>query len=73
MKGRSIFCVLVWIALVRCVENDLYSILGVKRTATSQEIRQAYRAKAKDTHPDKRKGLADIAGQSFNLFADRRP
>lgn len=32
--------------------SDHYSILGVKRNATVDEIRHAYRAKAKDIHPD---------------------
>eukprot|EP00956_Cyclotella_meneghiniana_P036229 scaffold122980_cov85-Cyclotella_meneghiniana.AAC.5 len=33
--------------------EDLYAILGVKTTATTKEIKSAYRRKALDTHPDK--------------------
>ena len=31
--------------------NDLYSILGISKTATQNEIKSAYRSKARSTHP----------------------
>ncbi|KAI3638018.1 hypothetical protein MIR68_003629 [Amoeboaphelidium protococcarum] len=36
--------------------KDYYKILGVPRDATAQQIKKAYRAKAKEFHPDKHKG-----------------
>src|SRR6516164_10722227 len=37
------------------MNQDLYAILGVKRTASNDEIRRAYRKLAKDLHPDENK------------------
>lgn len=55
---------------------DPYSVLGVSRTATADEIRRAYRQLAKELHPDVRPGDKQAeekfkrATAAFNLLSD---
>jgi len=46
-------CLLVAISFSHALKKDPYEVLGVKRTATSPEIRKSFKHLAKEWHPDK--------------------
>ncbi|WP_119677439.1 DnaJ C-terminal domain-containing protein [Indioceanicola profundi] len=56
--------------------RDPYQILGVGRTASAEEIKQAYRRLAKQYHPDLNPGRTDIelkfkeANSAYSLLSD---
>lgn len=51
------------------VAKDPYTILGVGRNATDEEIKKAYKKLAKEFHPDKNQGNKN-AEEKFKLISD---
>lgn len=56
--------------------SDLYKILNVSRTATTREIKQAYRKLAMALHPDKTDGdphkanVFKVASEAYSILSD---
>jgi len=55
------------------MNEDLYSILGVNRKATTEEIKKAYKKKAIETHPDKGgdEELFKKVSNAYNILSDQ--
>ena len=54
--------------------EDYYSLLGVPRTASPEEIKKAFRAKAHQHHPDKTNGNADEfkkINEAYQVLGDK--
>jgi len=67
MYKRLYLCILVtafFLAVVLCGE-DYYQILGIKRTATEDQIKKAFKKLAIKFHPDKNKHDPDGAKAKF--------
>nr|XP_022341164.1 dnaJ homolog subfamily C member 16-like [Crassostrea virginica]XP_022341165.1 dnaJ homolog subfamily C member 16-like [Crassostrea virginica] len=54
MEQRLVVLLLLCIA-ENLGDENLYDVLGVRRTASTKEIKQAYKNQAKEWHPDKNK------------------
>jgi molecular chaperone DnaJ len=51
-------------------KRDYYEVLGLSKDASSEEIKRAYRAKAKQLHPDKHPGSRATAESDFKQVAE---
>lgn len=62
---QSLLGVVLLLLSLSCSTKNLYDILDVAKTASVEEIKRAYRKKARDTHPDKVKGDPVEASERF--------
>jgi molecular chaperone DnaJ len=60
-------CELCWVEII--MAKDFYEILGVKKTATEEEIKKAYRKLARKWHPDVNPGRKE-AEQRFKEISE---
>tara|TARA_R110002050_G_scaffold270693_3_gene413786 strand:- start:7 stop:207 length:201 start_codon:yes stop_codon:yes gene_type:complete len=51
-------------------DEDYYALLGVSKTATSAELKKAYKKLAMKYHPDKNPDNQEEANKKFKLISE---
>jgi curved DNA-binding protein CbpA len=72
MKHSTTFLLVVLLIILEFIYSEnLYLLLGISKSASLKEIKRAYRNKARDTHPDKQKGIDPaVAAQKFHKIVE---
>ncbi len=63
--------------MMSSTRRDYYEVLGISRNATKEEIKKAFRKKAKEYHPDvnqspEAEGQFKELGEAFDALSDEK-